>query len=241
MNYDFKGQLIAVVGKGRSGKNTIAEMVRGHRAHVAEVAFADKIKEIVQDVYDFTDEQVYGSLKEEPDKRYPRPCSACQGFGRLDGTEDACPTCGGEGVTYLTPREAMQLLGTEWGRRCYPDTWIRYGFKKASALLDGVRVRSKPADAVQGTSGRGSSIIERCDLVLVTDCRFVNEAAAVRAAGGRVWRVLRPGVGLTGEAALHPSEIEQDRPEMLEHIELEISNTGTLDDLEAAVVEALRG
>jgi hypothetical protein len=45
---------------------------------------------------------------------------------------------------------------------------------------------------------------------VVTDVRFPNEAEAIRAQGGVVLKVLRPGFD-TGIGNDHPSEIEVDR------------------------------
>ena len=68
-----------------------------------------------------------------------------------------------------TPRHAMQTLGTEWGRRCMcEDFWI------------GVWERAV------GTSG--------AKRVVVDDCRFTNEAEAVRKLGGVVIGLRREGV-----------------------------------------------
>ena len=96
-----------------------------------------------------------------------------------------------------TPRHAMQTLGTEWGRDCIgADFWIGLWERIACDVLD--------------HGGR----------VVVDDCRFPNEAGAVRRAGGRV-------VGLTGRggiAGAHASEagVEPD---------LWIANGGSVEAL----------
>lgn len=43
-------------------------------------------------------------------------------------------------------------------------------------------------------------------LIVADDVRFAEEAAAIRALGGLVVRIERPGAGLDGAAAAHPSE-----------------------------------
>ena len=65
-----------------------------------------------------------------------------------------------------TPRFAMQTLGTEWGRALAPSLWI----EAWTASLAG---------------------LER---VVADDVRFDNEAAAVRALGGTIVEVRRPGL-----------------------------------------------
>jgi hypothetical protein len=154
-----------------------------------------------------------------------------------------CRRCGvpldGAVCSYLTPREAMQLLGTEWARVCWPDTWVALTFRKAHDLLMNVRVLAKAYDAGTGTSGKGSSIIDRCNLVLVTDVRFLNEAKKISEAGGRVWRICRPGAGLNGAAGAHVSETEMFSPEMDRYVDVDIVNDGTLEDLERKAIAAL--
>jgi hypothetical protein len=63
---------------------------------------------------------------------------------------------------------------------------------------------------------------------VVTDVRFPNEAAAIRARGGFVVRVERPG---TGPVNAHASETALDDFEF----DATLRNTGTLDDLRSRV------
>ena len=100
-----------------------------------------------------------------------------------------------------TPRYLMQTLGTEWGRRrVSQDIWVNI-WKRDAALVDGN--------------------------IVVDDVRFPNEALAIRALGGIIWRVYRPGLS----AGPHMSEraqmeIEEDRL---------ISNATTVDALWASI------
>lgn len=65
-----------------------------------------------------------------------------------------------------TPRYAMQTLGLEWGRDIIsPSLWVDAWSRRAAT-----------------------------GLVVCDDCRFPNEAAAVRALGGIIVRVVRPGL-----------------------------------------------
>ena len=65
----------------------------------------------------------------------------------------------------LTPRLVLQLWGTEVGRRAFhEDIWI--------ASLEN-KMRKTTED------------------IVITDCRFPNEIAAIRNAGGRVFRIKR--------------------------------------------------
>ncbi|APT31945.1 hypothetical protein MCBMB27_02654 [Methylobacterium phyllosphaerae] len=81
-----------------------------------------------------------------------------------------------------SPRYAMQHLGTAWGRELMgPDFWTRAW-----------------EEAVERAFERGALG------VVAEDCRFENEAAAVRAVGGSVLRIERPG--LPAIAGGHVSE-----------------------------------
>ena len=68
-----------------------------------------------------------------------------------------------------TPRAAMQLLGTEWGRALSPELWTGMWRRHARDIL------------LQDGFG-----------VVVDDCRFPNEAAVVRSMGGFVIEIIDP-------------------------------------------------
>jgi len=88
-----------------------------------------------------------------------------------------------------TPRRAMQLLGTEWGRGLSMDLWVN-AWRRAAEMA---RLEAS-ADSTAA-------------LLVADDVRFPNEVAAIRAIGGIVVRVDRPGVGLAGGAGAHVSEM----------------------------------
>lgn len=101
-------------------------------------------------------------------------------------------------------RWAMQSLGTEWGRNCIgANFW---------------------ADA---TIARASQFPK----VVISDCRFPNEAAAIHQEGGKIIRVIRKGLTIDS----HPSE------QLIESIpaDFEIENNGTLDDLHKKVLQLI--
>ena len=75
-------------------------------------------------------------------------------------------------------RRLLQRLGTEAGRQTLWDSiWIDAAFA------------NQPEDAK----------------IVVSDARFINEFEAVKARGGKVWRIERAGVGAVNN---HPSETE---------------------------------
>lgn len=65
-----------------------------------------------------------------------------------------------------TGRHLLQTLGTDWGRQLiHPELWVRCWSAQAKTR----------------------------QLVVADDVRFPNEAEAVKALGGEVWKVWRPG------------------------------------------------
>ena len=112
-----------------------------------------------------------------------------------------------------TRRMALQKVGSAVRNSLGPDTWVRRVIRAWDA---------------QGNPP-----------TVVTDLRFPNEALAIRERGGLIVRIVRPGSGLTGEAAAHESEA--GLPDDL--VDIEIVNDGTLSELaaEAKKVVALAG
>lgn len=180
--------LIGMTGRAGSGKNTVASMLRdATQDRFKEIAFAEPLKEFCKVVFDWTDSHVYGHLKDTQDFRYYRPHAELRWYEYpwdfvrfLFGKKPWEP----RGPVYLTPRYAMQRLGTEWGRDCFPEIWVVLCQRRWRDL------------AAQGTS------------IIVTDVRFPNEAKAIQREG-RVWRVERPDDAAT--PANHASETMMDK------------------------------
>ena len=100
-------------------------------------------------------------------------------------------------------RRLLQRLGTEAGRQTLWDSiWVDAAFAGA------------PPDAN----------------IVVTDCRFPNEAEAITKRGGEVWRITRPGVG---PANSHASETGLDDWKF----DVRITNEGTLEDYHGLIRE----
>lgn len=162
-------KLIALTGKKRSGKDTIAARLDFH--FWQPVAFADKLKEAAQLIFDLKYEQVNGTTEEK---------------------ETIDPRWGKSG------RQICQLIGSEVGRTIHSEVWIRSAFIHAEKA--------------------------GYEKVIITDCRFLNEADAVRTRGGIIIKVERPGLVSTDT---HISELEIDKiiPDIL------LINDGTIEDL----------
>lgn len=98
-------------------------------------------------------------------------------------------------------REFLQRLGVAVRDHLGADTWV-------NAALDGLDQNGK---------------------YVITDVRFPNEARAIRARGGRIFRIQRPGVSAANG---HASET------LLESIYYDkvINNDGSMSDLERTLV-----
>ena len=109
-------------------------------------------------------------------------------------------------------RELAQTLGTEWGRQTIrPSLWIDIAMHKVRLMW-----------------ARGERRI------VISDVRFPDEMEAIRAAGGQIWAITRPGIESVRE---HVSEhLARDAVHFADQI---INNDGTIDDLARAVGAAL--
>src|SRR5262249_21718742 len=126
--------VIGICGRAGAGKDTAADVLVKEFGFV-KVSLADPLKRICREVFAFTEEQLWGpsECRNEPDKRYRRRPSGYDANGRpIDkcgclrenkrafmDAEDyrdhlPCPAVF-SGDEFLTPRHALQQLGTEWG------------------------------------------------------------------------------------------------------------------------------
>jgi hypothetical protein len=75
------------------------------------------------------------------------------------------------------------------------------------------------------------------ELVVITDCRFLNEAEWIRRKGGKLIRITRPSLALDdNELNKHSSEVEQDSI----FVDMHIANDQTKLRLEKQIVDAVR-
>ena len=166
-------KLLGITGRARAGKDTFAAELI--KLGYKRLAFADAVK------------QVTALIANEPTHLY---------YDDIE-KEAHCPALG------VTRRKAMQLVGTEGGRKLFGDNlWV-------DRALRGWIEDGRPP-------------------TVVTDVRFDNEAKAILALGGHIIRITRPdNVGLQGAAALHASErgVSEDL------IDVEVVNNGTVGDL----------
>jgi hypothetical protein len=104
-------------------------------------------------------------------------------------------------------RHMAQTLGTEWGRQCMgPDFWLNV----ANTYMADLRSQGYRK-------------------FVVSDVRFANEAAWVRAQGGVVWLIDRPGIA---PVRPHVSEAMAFEPDTV------VPNHGNFLELRQAVLDA---
>lgn len=222
-----KKLIVGLSGLAGSGKDFVANLLVEKHDFV-KIALADPLKRICQEVFDFSDEQLWGPSEErnKPDKRYftGKTKDAIVDYedarfllslenviGKNDCSEPSHEEIVEACKVYLTPRFALQSLGTEWGRNCYPEVWTSYTMRVANKLLSGQGWRYS---AKRGVCQLGvfdeSDIGPEFDGVVISDVRFRNELEAVKNQGGKVVRIKREKpTTLSGSASKHSSEQEQ--------------------------------
>lgn len=226
-------RLIGLMGKSKSGKDTVGQMLVEHNTKGATVAFADKLKETIMDLFGATHDDLYTEEGKSKKTEFPLlKCPACQSIRceRVAPTQVLCNQCTAVGApqafaTFWEWREIAQFAGTQYGRFVDENVWVRHALKRASDLLEG---RINPLDG------------ERTRLfVAITDCRFKSEMAAIKKFGGEVWRIRRPATDkrATGLAG-HQSETEMDTIPDTEFNRV-INNDATLEVLRNKAVEGL--
>lgn len=108
--------------------------------------------------------------------------------------------------TDLTPRHALQTLGTEFARRLRPRVWVDYAHEIADALLSNDRLAY---NRLTGLDEVKTPV--KTKFVVITDIRFRNEVLPIKKIGGIVGNVTGPNIiQLEGSAGVHASETEQD-------------------------------
>lgn len=163
---------IALTGLAGAGKDTVADTLVTH-AGFSKLAFADALRAEVAHAFALGDQ--YGILSDRSSKELPHPlltmarCNAPEFVGRVAAIEDAWMNSEFLHRQY-SPRRILQWWGTEYRRAQQPNYW------STKVALAVARMHANDQERV-----------------VITDCRFPNEATAVRTMGGEIWQVTRPG------------------------------------------------
>lgn len=196
--------IVGICGLSGSGKDEVGKVLVKKHEFVA-IAFADVMKRVCMEVFNFTEEQLWGDGKNEQDERYFSGHKL-----KWNDAEGAyiCTLCGaefeddigdGEKCFALTPRFALQKLGS-WGRECYPDVWAEHTLRVAQELMADKEagcgetlVEYHPTRGILHLDEDDPDLSAPPNGVVITDVRFKNEIAAIKKAGGKVVRITRPG------------------------------------------------
>lgn len=183
--------IIGLTGRAGSGKNTAAARLKAVHGFM-ELALADPLYDMAAAMLDTPRDRLMDrAAKEKP----------IDWLGR-------------------SPRELLQLLGTEFGRTILgQEVWVSHLFRRMDRIV-----------AAMQSYYRSTATVD----FAVTDVRFDNEAAAILARGGVVWRVVRPEADR--RAVSHSSESGVAGNLVTTTIE----NSGDIDALNAAVDAAIR-
>jgi hypothetical protein len=204
--------IIALTGKARSGKDTAALVIREY------------LDQYHDNTEEFTDCYVLGlEAFAAPIKSMVAMLLDYFGLGSVMRQDILAPYIDGDKKEEVipeigaSPRKLMQTLGTDWGRNCIDK----------SLWLNSMRARIKGYTDVANFGYRGA-------IVVVTDCRFDNEAELIKELGGLVVRVVRDETPEVGEDS-HPSEAGVSD----ELVGLTVHNNGTVEEFRAALIKAL--
>lgn len=226
--------ILIVNGPAGSGKDTIAQMIVDKVGGQC-IAQADPMKRLAMNTFRFNELQLWGPSEErnKPDPRFaPGSTSWDDAIAQIeygDLAEEWLYDLGIEGRLgllvewahglkddfaktnrVLTPRAALQTLGTEFGRMINRNVWVDHATKTAKRLLEGQVTYNK-------TYGLRLSDDPGQKLVVITDGRFRNEILNVSMLGGKALKISPPSARTLDAAAVdvagikgHASEAEQN-------------------------------
>jgi hypothetical protein len=195
----MKFHLYGLCGYAGTGKDTVADLLCTHLGF-RKFAFADTLRAEVAEAFGV--DRIY--FTSQHTKNVPMAAlmmeRAPHGFvGAVALTVDSSGrnARGQLSEAWMTeprtPRQIMQWWGTEYRRRQSSLYWVN---ALAARIFEHRRAGN--------------------DRIVITDCRFANEVDLVRAYGGQLWQVTRPGVdgGSTPErghvSATDGTEFEPD-------------------------------
>jgi len=194
----LKNHIIGLCGLASVGKDTVGDLLVTH-AGFRSTAFANALRMEVADAFHvepivFTRRE----LKEQPMSELALSRCTDKGYvgaalAHLAVIEPNMPA-NVQLTKPRTPRQTMQLWGTEYRRAENPHYWAR-------------QVRDHIFYLMRQQLERN---------FVITDVRFANEVDTIRSMGGYIWQIKRPGItaATTVEGAHHSandgSEFEPD-------------------------------
>lgn len=205
--------IIGLTGLAGCGKDTVALILKAH-VRFNHLAFADPLRSEICSAYGLP-----SSLFTNRDtKELPSPqlalvnCSNYEFVGLMlkqaATAEDLCNLS-----EFLeaprSPRQLMRWWGTEYRRETtHQNYWTRHMIARVKGFQDGHELRQ-----------------------VISDVRFPNEAEAIRAMGGKIWQIQRPGMK-RDRAHVSETDGSEFAPDLL------IENRGDLEFLRYVVLSA---
>lgn len=194
-------RIIGISARKRRGKDTVAEYLIEHHGF-QRYSFADPLKRGAMELFGFTEEQMWGDLKEVVDPRWN-----------------------------MTPRRVLQLLGTQLLQfdihKHLEEGEFTYKGEPIGRTIWVHRFRLWIEDEVNKIKEEFGDDAKL--LVSIADVRFPHEAEPIRELGGEIWKIERPSLDQqeTNSMDEHASEMEVDN---IKEDKL-IINDGTLEEL----------
>lgn len=213
-------------GEANAGKDAFANvLVKDFDA--VTVALADPMKRLCQQVFGFSSQQLWGASEfrntvddqlGDYKKAGATPAQKLVEHGRFWIAEVLDREYTDEKVDLalpglykwfedlpmaLSPRIALQLLGTQWGRSIDLNLWIKVAQRAQRKLVTGGYRYSREDGLSEATGAKYS-------MAVITDGRFRNEALEFKAGGATTIKIVDPdGKQLAAGIANHASEMEQ--------------------------------
>lgn len=206
--------IIGVSGRARSGKDTIAKIMID-KFGFKKISFADSLKEIASDAFEIPLNYFHDDDKK--DSPFPMPILVTeQHLERLvknllaagcDITQNQVNELNskGLGLSFVSPRQLLQIVGTDLCRGTLGNTvWIDI-FKRKVSVAEGN--------------------------FIVPDVRFLNERSAIKELKGYNFLIIRPGLPPIAESA-HESELLGISKELIDTV---ILNDSTVNSLQMEI------
>lgn len=171
----MKKHLFGLTGYAGVGKDTVADLlvVQGFR----KMAFADALRGELANAFEVGIDTFTNPIaKERPQQALSlsRAPAEFRAFLVMAQPRESTDANGAVRDDWLqeprSPRQLMQWWGTEYRRRQSPRHWLTVMHNKLTFHMRNGERR-----------------------FVITDCRFENEVDLVRAMGGEIWQVTRPG------------------------------------------------
>ena len=196
--------IFPISGQKRAGKDTISDYIKG-QVMASRVSFADPVRDVCRAYFGWTEEWLLGKHKEDVD-----------------------PYWG------ISPRQAMQYLGTEVGRVGIAENYPEF----KSVTGDSIWIKSAKKNIRVKSSKEYISNYGKIRAFIIRDMRFLNEYYAMKEMENEGYKVFTIGVrrdGLPSDSHASETEIRY----CVEKCDFIIDNNKEISDLEDSVDEII--